>query len=346
MPSRILDASGAQDASGAHARTHAHGPGPDRLHVLADGRRLGYREYGSAKGLAVIALHGTPGSRMKFAIAHDAACALGLRLICPDRWGYGLTDAPPMPSLAAYGNDMAQLATALGVERFGLFGISGGGPFAAAVAASIPGRVAATALVAPVGQVDTEMHRAGVSQFHRFCFRLLPRIPGATAAVFSVLRSVLAANPAVAMKIAGARACASDRMALADPATRLRLAATFRMGLAPGVRGPMIDMALFARAWDLDLASANAPARGWIGTADKNVPVAAASRLIIAFPQAELTVVPDAGHFWITRHYADVLAWLADQMDRSSANAAAAHTTHGGAEEKAASMGYGEALQV
>lgn len=308
MPSQILDASGLREPG------RKHEPGRDRLHVLADGRRLGFREYGCANGMSVIALHGTPGSRMKFAIAHDVSCALGLRLICPDRWGYGLTEAPAKPSLPAYGSDVAELATALGVDRFGVVGISGGGPFAAAIAASIPRSVVATALVAPVGRVTTRIERTGVSPFHRFCFCVLPRLPGATAAVFTIFRGVLAANAAAAMKVAGARACVSDRKTLADPATRLRLAQTFRMGLAPGVRGPMIDMALFARDWGFDLASATSPARGWIGTADRNVPVAAASRLIEAFPQSELTVVPDAGHFWITRHYADVLAWLADQM--------------------------------
>ena len=61
----------------------------DRIFVLLDGRPIGYREYGAAEGLPVVALHGTPGSRLKYARAEAAAGTMGLRLICPDRWGYG-----------------------------------------------------------------------------------------------------------------------------------------------------------------------------------------------------------------------------------------------------------------
>lgn len=317
MPSQTLDA----------AEAHVHASSADRLHKLPDGRRLGYRQYGLENGLAVIALHGTPGSRMKFAIAHEAACALGLRMICPDRWGYGLTHAPADPALAAYGNDIVDLTSALGISRFGIVGVSGGGPFAAAVAAAFPQAVAATALVAPVGQLATPSERGGVSQFHRFCFRVLPRIPGGTRSVFAVFKAFLAISPAGAMKVAGARACASDRAVLADPATALRLSETFRMGLAGGVEGPMIDMMLFSRPWGVDFSAATPPARGWIGTSDRNVPVAAARRLFAALPNAETTVLPQAGHFWITRHYGDVLAWLADQMTTSSRHATVGRTT-------------------
>ena len=45
-------------------------------------------------GTPLLFLHGTPGSRLKFVIGHEAGKQLGLALVAPDRWGYGLSDVP------------------------------------------------------------------------------------------------------------------------------------------------------------------------------------------------------------------------------------------------------------
>ena len=67
----------------------------DQMLRLADGRALGFRVWGDADGRPLLFLHGTPGSRLKFAIGHDAGRALGLAIVAPDRWGYGLSDPHP-----------------------------------------------------------------------------------------------------------------------------------------------------------------------------------------------------------------------------------------------------------
>jgi pimeloyl-ACP methyl ester carboxylesterase len=67
--------------------------------VLVSGRRIGCAEYGDPC-LPVLALHGTPGSRLMFALSDGAARERGLRLIAPDRPGYGLSDHRFCESLA------------------------------------------------------------------------------------------------------------------------------------------------------------------------------------------------------------------------------------------------------
>ena len=93
---------------------------------LADGRALGYAVHGNPAGAPLLLLHGTPGAHSQVAIGHDAATAAGLAIIAPDRWGYGESDVPPMPSLSGFAADMAALMDHLGHAHFAVGGISGG----------------------------------------------------------------------------------------------------------------------------------------------------------------------------------------------------------------------------
>lgn len=276
--------------------------------VLRDGRRLTYRDYGDVAGKPVIALHGTPGAGLKFAGSDAAAARAGLRLICPNRWGYAGSVAPESMSLAAYASDAAELADALGVGSFGVLGVSGGGPFAVAIAGKLGMRVSRLALVCPVGLVAAA---AGVPipPFHRLSFRVVPRIPGALRLAFEGYRAVVLMLPELAVRIAAARACADDRRILRQDRVRAGLAETFSEGMRGGVAGCIIDMRLFARPWGLDLAGPGT-ARVWVGTKDGNVPGAAAVALARAIG-AELVELPGRGHFWIADDDHDVWTWLA-----------------------------------
>ncbi len=295
-------------------------PAADPFEVFepGSGRAFAYAVYGAPDGVPVLAFHGTPGSRLKYRIADAEARALGLRLVSIDRWGYGETRAPPSPSLAAFATDMADFAEALGEPKFGIIGISGGGPFALAAAAGLGARSAALALVAPVaplrGPLACPDAMARMSGFHRLAFFGTPMVPGLPRAVFQVLRLALRADAGFAMRAVTARACPSDRAIACAPGMAERLAEAFREGLRPGVDGPAIDMRIFARPWDIELGAITGRSALWIGELDRNVPIDAAKALRTHLAGLEIVVPPRAGHFWISRNHGDVLEWLVSAL--------------------------------
>src|SRR5512147_1031413 len=97
--------------------------------TLKDGRTLGYAEFGEPTGTPVIGFHGMPGSRLMMQTLEKAAQINSVRLIAPDRPGYGLSQANPHGTLLGYVDDVVQLVDALQLDRFAVLGVSGGGPY-------------------------------------------------------------------------------------------------------------------------------------------------------------------------------------------------------------------------
>ena len=85
-------------------------PATDLILRLHDGRRLGVAEFGSRSALPVIYLHGFIGSRLEPAAVEIE----DTNIISFDRPGYGRTDLQRLPSLRAWGADVAE---ALGPAR-------------------------------------------------------------------------------------------------------------------------------------------------------------------------------------------------------------------------------------
>ena len=128
---------------------------------LPDGRRLAYSEYGDPQGRPLFFFHGGNDSRLVGEIIDRSAFDQGMRIIAPDRPGYGGSDFQPGRSLLNWATDLAVLADALSIERFALAGHSGGGPHALAVAYALPERCIAVALIAsagPPGSSNRGMH--------------------------------------------------------------------------------------------------------------------------------------------------------------------------------------------
>jgi pimeloyl-ACP methyl ester carboxylesterase len=108
--------------------------------TLADGRVLEHLAFGDPAGRPVVLFPGTPATAGCGALVADAAAAAGVRLVAVSRPGYGASSASS-PGLAAVARDTLELLEQLGVGRCGVHGISGGGPFALALAALAPDRV-------------------------------------------------------------------------------------------------------------------------------------------------------------------------------------------------------------
>ncbi|KAF2792950.1 alpha/beta hydrolase fold protein [Melanomma pulvis-pyrius CBS 109.77] len=130
--------------------------------ALPDGRKLGYAQYGSLTGRAILYQHGHPGSRLEAARHHELALELGARIIAVDRPGHGWSSPHPNRTILDFPKDLEHLAKHLELASYSVWGISGGGPYALACAVALPPeKLKCVSIVCGMGPPDIGMSGAG-----------------------------------------------------------------------------------------------------------------------------------------------------------------------------------------
>lgn len=291
--------------------------------VLASGRPLAYATYGDPEGAPVLAFHGAPAARTMYAIADAEARRLKLCLIAPDRPGYGLSPMDTAPTLQSRTSDFVEFLDKLGRDRVALLGVSGGGPYATALAAALGTRASALMLVSPMGPIadlraGPRPERPHVSLAHHVFFQRWPlkrrwllRSGGAVA------RRLFLDHPDTVARVVAKAFGAADRRVLGQRGVADSLVAMTREAIRPGMDGALADLDIFARPWGVDYAAITAPTVLWQGTADRVVPPAIAFRLAGLIPGCKLERLEGVGHYWVLTRVRDVLARLVTELDES-----------------------------
>lgn len=277
--------------------------------ALPDGRDLAFADYGDPDGAPVFAFHGTPGSRLQLAPMSDLAREAGVRLIVPDRPGYGHSSLASGRCLADWPADVAAIADHLGLERFAVVGISGGGPHALACGCGLPGRVASVTAVSSPSPEPVEPGRFSPGAVR--WIRRLVALPGLVVLVMTVLLAAARRFPLAALRLARRSMPPSDRRVVDDPEVRAWYLDAGRHDAATTARAAAQDVRLFTGDWHLDLAGIVPPVTIWHGTDDRLVEPWNAKVLAAAIPGATLELVPDEGHLLFADIAGRVLADLA-----------------------------------
>jgi len=277
---------------------------------LAGGRTLCLAQFGDPAGPPLFYFHGYPGSRLEVGILDG----LPMRVLALDRPGYGGSSPLAGRRLLDWPGDVAAAADQLGIARFAVLGVSGGGPFAAACAYALPQRVSGGLLLCPVPPASALEGLPRQAQGDLALLMHLGRHPRA-ARTFLVMARWLARQPRLLtpeaiQRYGPLRLPAADVQALAEPVSS-RILASFREGIRPGVEGLCADARIYARPWEFALRDVQVPLAVWHGTADTIVP-AATSEAYCQMPQGGRHLVAAEGHYsLVIRHGPRIVAAFA-----------------------------------
>lgn len=282
--------------------------------TLRDGRTLAYAVYGDPAGLPVFLFHGTPGSRLDRPPDQRILDTLGVRLIVPDRPGYGCSTFHK-GRLLDWPADIAQLAEALGVIRFSVAGVSGGGPFALACAHRLGARVAGVTLVAGIAPPEAPSYWEDMDPLDALELRAAKYLPFRPLIwAYATQARALLRDPAGYLANVAEHFAPADRATLDDPTVQAIFAESVAEAYRQGVRAHVWDDKLFTHPWGFRLRDITTPVRIWQGDADVIVPPSHARYLAAALPNSVATVVPGEGHLSlpVNRYDAIIEAIVAD----------------------------------
>lgn len=283
----------------------------DRRLQLNDGRTLAYTEQGDRSGRPILFIHGNPGSR--FSPHPDEAIAgrLGVRIITPDRPGYGLSDYQPNRTLLDFPDDVAELVDGLGIERFAVFGVSAGGPYVAACAYRMPDRVTRAAIVSGVSPIQRQGAFEGMDEAWRAAYRFSERLPRwlLRPMLWAQTRTI-SSSPEKAIESTIGILSASDAEILRRPVMRDHFLANRVEATRRGHKGWAREAKILISPWGFSLEKIPVPIHLWYWEDDRAIPPQMGRYLEERLPRTQAHFLPGGGHLSIYEHWGEIIESL------------------------------------
>ena len=295
---------------------------PEREHVvtLLDGRSLGVAEFGSVTGRPVLWFHGTPGARRQIPpAARRLAQREDLRLIGVERPGVGQSTPHLYSTVGEFAQDVEELAELLDVERFGLVGLSGGGPYVLACAHAMPERIVAGAVLGGVAPTrGLEAAPGGAMRLAVPLEPLLNLLREPLGGLFTLVVRSLQPLADQAFDTYLRFAPEGDKRVLGDPEIREAFIEDMLLGSRENLRSLVYDLILFSRHWGFSLQEIRVPIHFWQGDDDNLVPPEHAEHLMRLVPGARLVRDPSGGHLAGLAMATQALEFILSQWDPRS----------------------------
>jgi pimeloyl-ACP methyl ester carboxylesterase len=292
-------------------------PSTDQDVHLKDGRVLRVRDDAVPNGLPVFVLHGTPGSRWLYPKHVQHALRHGLRLIGHDRPGYGWSTPRRGRRIVDEASDVVAIADSLGIDRFAVWGHSGGGAHALACAAVLPQRVVAVASLAAVAPFPAQGLDwfEGMGEQNVADFQLMIQDPLVWEAKNHARgEAIRTSTEEELIRGVSTLLSATDRAAFTLDLAKF-FQAQMREGLRSGSDGFRDDNLAEGKPWGFDLTAIRIPVQIWHGEHDRFVPLAHGAWLASHVPGAEPHLQPKEGHITLfDRGVLSAQEWLASRL--------------------------------
>ena len=267
------------------------------LFTRSNGQTVAYFDYGHSEDV-VFFHHGTPSAGPIAPYIRRNADANGFRIIEVVRPGYGSSTAISDRSVNTVSQINLDIADALGIENFAIFGGSGGGPHALASGHLAGRRCIAQLIIAGIAPYDDpnfdfvagmseeirEKRLLALTSMEDFEAALLEEATKMSSSNFEQIKEIFDVDPE-------------------NPISGERILSIHTIWQYSSIQGPIglrDDLLAFLKPWGFSLEEISSPVQLWAGTKDVNVPVAHADYLKREIPNSELLIVEDKNHSTIS----------------------------------------------
>ena len=290
---------------------------PDQKLTLEDGRQLGYIETGDLKGKPLFLFHGLHSSRLEAKCVEDEMYKKGIRLICFDRPGIGLSTFQTNRNVLDIVEDILALAEHLKLDTFSVLGVSSGAKYALACAHKVPHRLHSCNILS--GAVPMEYITNEVPRYNRLFISLMQMFPSLTRMIFWLLYGKYSQSSSTSDKFLAQITHVlheRDKQLFKDKKIKENLLQAFHASYSQGSSGVAYDAGFDIQksSWGFEPEEIYfSPIHFWHGGKDRAIPFSMAKQLIDKIPHATHTFYPDEGHLSLIFNKIDEVMDLLNQ---------------------------------
>lgn len=279
---------------------------------------------GQPGGTPLLFFHGWPSSLCQAMPWDQPAREAGFELISVNRPGIGRSTPRPGMRIADWPTVTAQLLEALGLERAGAVGVSGGAPFALACGALAPEHFPQISVIcgAPPLGGDYQPWRADMAKVYQLLGGWVEKHPKTMERMMRVSAPALGLrSPRWVYQLGSRGLCAGDREVVSSRELAEWSIGSFQGAMRSGGRSVLEEGQRYLGDWGFRLDEVRVPVSVWHGAGDRNFSWTLAQRVAESLPQGKLELREDDGHYSIAvRRVPEVLADLRWRWDQAAAH--------------------------
>ncbi len=276
--------------------------------ILRDGRNLQYAEFGDPQGKPVIHIHGALGCRYERYPDDILTKKLGVRLIVPDRPGYGLSGHTPGHGYLDFADDLLELIDHLDIQRCSIMGLSVGAIYGSAFAYKTPDRLRSIAMISSTPPFRSFADFEGVPASLKLLMAFSKYLPTAANMVAEIAIINACKNPKKFLD--NIPVCTSDRAIFSRPSLKKHFEECLLAGSRDCHTGFVQDILLSAESWPFPVENILKKIDFWHGSEDTHSPIGRIMPVIDAVPNKRFHKIQGGGHFLIYDHWQEILESL------------------------------------
>ncbi len=265
---------------------------------LSSEKMLAYEEYGDGNGDPMFMLHNFGGCRWQTPYVKGGISQLNIRMVIPDRPGFGRSTMDPDLSYLCFADDLIALADYLKINKFNVLGYSSGTQSALALAYKYPDRIKRVILVGPSFSLKKGEEKRSY---------LTAALPKINKILFDIIYDGWKKKPDRYLDHVYTMAGSAEKCLFKSLYFRNQRISLLKESTRQGTAQILQELSLVNSDWGFDLAKINHTVEIWYGDEDYYTPVAAFERFARSFAKTKMTFMPGYGLFLYYAKFEEII---------------------------------------
>lgn len=281
---------------------------PDREYSFGKtGQKLFLQEWGALNKPVILLVHGFPGCAEHGKLLSSTIHLENIRLISFDRPGYGRSDLQKKLTPLKLAAQIKNLMDHLEIKHFKVLSVSGGAPFAMAIAFLLKDRVEKISSVAGVAPLTIQNFKfLNSNQKKAWMLRNFVPSPILNYGINRLWKSGLEKVDEFLFSDLN-NFSLPDQQVFRHPEVGPALVESIKTALQAGPSGVLHDMKIYSKTWGFSLNAIQCPVTLWHGSDDDVVHLRFAKDMNRKISQSQFNLVQGEGHYSLPMNFRDAI---------------------------------------